>query len=378
MKPINVMVTGIGGGGVGEQTLKCLKLSKLEYNIIGCDMNRISKGFCEVDKAYIVPKATDKNYIDCILRLCRENDIKVLFYGSEPELKMFSKHRKDFKDAGVYIPLNPEKVIDICMDKKLTMDFLERNGFQTQKYWEINSEEDLKKIDIFPVVLKPSVGGGGSANTFIAQDINELSTFGKYLLNLYEQFLVQEYVGDAEHEYTVGVICNDKGKYINSIAVKKSILSGLSNKIKIPNRTGRKELGNVLAISSGVSQGEIGKFPEVTEPSRLIAEALGTTASINIQCRIHNGEMYVFEINPRISGTSSLRAMVGYNEPEMLIREKILGEQLEKNFEYTSGIIIRGLCEAYISEDFIKNKVIDIRKAINNGNNKKDKVISDE
>lgn len=364
MIPINVMVTGVGGGGVGEQTLKCLKLSKLKYRIFGCDMNRTSKGLREVDKAYIVPRASDKNYIDCILELCKKNEIKVLFYGSEPELKMFSKHRREFEDIGVYVPLNSEELIDICMDKSRTMDFLKKRGFEIQKYWEINTEEGLEKINIFPVVLKPSVGGGGSANTFIAQNEYELNAFGQYLLSLYDQFLVQEYVGDAEHEYTIGVICNDRGKYINSIAVKKSILSGLSNKIRIPNRTGRKELGEILAISSGISQGEIGRFSEVTEPSRFIAEALGATASINVQCRIQNGKMYVFEINPRISGTSSLRAMVGYNEPEMLIREKILGEQLEENFEYKSGIIMRGLCEAYISEEFMKNEVIDMKQII--------------
>lgn len=369
MKPISVMVTGVGGGGVGEQILKCLRLSKLEYYIIGCDMNRTSKGLREVDKAYIIPPASDKQYIDCVMSLCKENDIKVLFYGSEPELKMFSKHRREFEDAGIYIPLNSEELIDICMDKSRTMDFLKNQGFDTQKYWKIEYESDLDEITGFPVVLKPSVGSGGSANIFIAQNMYELKAFGAYLLNLHDQFLVQEYVGDAEHEYTVGVICNHEGRYINSIAVKKNILSGLSNKIKILNRTGRKELGDVLAISSGVSQGEIGRFPEVTESSRHIAEALGTTASINVQCRLHNGKMYVFEINPRISGTSSLRAMVGYNEPEMFIREKILGEQLEENFEYDSGVIMRGLAEAYIGEDFIKHEVIDMTQMFSKSDN---------
>lgn len=362
MKPIRVMVTGIGGGGVGEQVLKCLKLSKLEYYIVGCDMNPTSKGLQEVDKAYLVPGAKDKHYIDCILKLCKENDIEVLFYGSEPELKMLSRHRHEFESEGIYIPLNPKELIDICMDKNRTMDFLKGQGFEVQKYWEISSEKDFEYVNIFPVVLKPSVGGGGSANTFIAQDEYELKTFGKYLLSMYEQFLAQEYVGNAEQEYTLSVICNDEGRYINSIAVRKSILSGLSNKIRVANRTGRRELGEILAISSGISQGEIGRFPEVTEPGRRIAEALGTTASINIQCRIHKGKMYVFEINPRISGTSSLRAMVGYNEPEMLIREKVLGEQIEEDFEYESGIIMRGLCETYMSKAFIKNKVIDARQ----------------
>ena len=349
MKEINVMITGVGGGGVGEQILKCLRMSTLKYNIIGCDMNRNSKGLSAVDKAYLVPPANDSRYIDSILKICKENNIQVLFHGSEPEMKILSRNRQIFTDNDIYIPLNSEHVIETCMNKYLTMQFLKENGFAIQKYWEISEKKDLEKVDIFPVVLKPSVGGGGSVNTFIAQDKEELLLFGKYLLGIYDQFLAQEYVGNVNSEYTVGVIHGEGGNYINSIAVKKNILSGLSNKMRVANRTNRSELGNMLAISSGVSQGEIGRFEEVTEPCRKIAEKLKCTAAVNIQCRIHNNQMYVFEINPRISGTSSLRAMVGYNEPDILIRQHILGEKIEPDFSYRSGYIARGLSESYIS-----------------------------
>ena len=351
---INVLVTGIGGGGVGEQIMKCLRLSSLDIKIIGCDMSRSSRGLFEADKGYIVPSASASNYIDCILEICEKNDVQAVFHGSEPELLQLSKHREIFESRNSVLPLNPKRVIDICMDKNKTMNFLRDNKIgNVQRYWEITSLGDLEKVDIFPVVLKPSVGGGGSVNTIIAQDKDELAMFSKYLLKLYSQFLAQEYVGDPFHEYTAGVFCSSKGGYINSIAVKKSILSGISNKMKTPNRTGRKELGDILAISSGISQGEIGRFPEVTKISRMIAETLGATAAINVQCRIHQGKMYVFEINPRISGTSSLRALAGYNEPEMIIRERVLGETIPVDFSYKEGWIARGLCESFMSNEFM-------------------------
>lgn len=353
MSRINVMVTGVGGGGVGEQILKCLRMSSLEYNIIGCDMNRNSMGLSKADKAYLVPPASYPHYVESILQICKENAIQVLFHGSEPEMKVLSRNRQFFKDEGIFIPLNPEDVIEKCMDKYLTMRFLQESGFAIQKFWEVREENDLQKIDTFPVVLKPSVGGGGSVNTFIAQNREELELFGKYLLKIYNQFTVQEYIGKSDSEYTVGVLHASSGEYINSIAVKKNIMSGLSNKTCVPNRTGRQDLGETLAISSGISQGEIGRFEEVTAPCRKIAKKLGCTAALNIQCRIHNEQMYVFEINPRISGTSSLRAIVGYNEPDILIREKILGEEIKPDFSYKSGYIARGLSERFISHDFM-------------------------
>ncbi|MCR5251977.1 MAG: ATP-grasp domain-containing protein [Lachnospiraceae bacterium] len=353
MKELTVLITGVGGGGVGEQVLKCLKMSKLQTRIIGCDMNRTSKGLGVVDKAYIVPASSSDQYLDCIRRICKTNGVDIIFPGSEPELKVLSENRDLFEENGICLPFNSRKLISICMDKNKTMEFLRSNSIPVQKTWEIHDESGLDQIDIFPVVLKPSIGGGGSVNTFIAQDKRELKMFGTYLLDLYSVFTVQEYVGNAESEYTVGVMCGKDGRYINSIAVKKSILSGLSNRIKVPNKTGRSELGKVLAISSGISQGMIGRFPEVTVIAKRIAEKLGATAPINIQGRIHNGEFYVFEINPRISGTSPLRAIVGYNEPEMVIRDRVFGEEIESDFEYKEGVIVRGLDETFISNEFM-------------------------
>ena len=69
---INVLVTGVGGGGVGEQIMKCLRLSALDINIIGCDMSKSSMGLKEADKGYIVPPASSVDYIDCVLGICKK------------------------------------------------------------------------------------------------------------------------------------------------------------------------------------------------------------------------------------------------------------------------------------------------------------------
>lgn len=71
MSGINVMITGVGGGGVGERILKCLRMSSLDYNIIGCDMNRNSMGLSKVDRAYLVPSATSPRYVEDILQICK-------------------------------------------------------------------------------------------------------------------------------------------------------------------------------------------------------------------------------------------------------------------------------------------------------------------
>jgi carbamoyl-phosphate synthase large subunit len=125
-------------------------------------------------------------------------------------------------------------------------------------------------------------------------------------------------------------------------------MSSLSNRIKIKNRTSRKDLGEVLAISSGISQGEIGRFPEVTKFCEQLAVKMGCRYAVNVQCRLVDGVPYVFEINPRFSGTSFMRAMVGYNEPDILIKMHILNSPVEVGFTYKNGVVLRSLKETLL------------------------------
>ena len=345
---MNVLVTGVGGGGHGEQIIKALRLSSLGYRIIGTDMSPMSKGLQEVDVAEMTPPAGDSSYVDALLALCDKHDVKALFHGSEPELKVLSRNREFFERRGIFLPINPPSVIETCMDKIRTFRFLAERGFAMPQYWEIRSSDDLRRVSEMPVVIKPSVGGGGSANLFIAQSVEELYVYGEMLLKIYPEFVVQEYVGTPDHEYTVGVLYDMNGVFINSIAVRRFIMSALSNRLKVPNRTRKSELGNVLAVSSGVSQGEVGHFPNVTGPCEEMARELGACGAINIQCRLCNGRVLVFEINPRFSGTTSLRAMVGYNEPDILIRKHLLGQTIQPRFPYQSGVVLRGLSESLV------------------------------
>ena len=345
MKQITVMVTGVGGGGHGEQILKALRLAETNYQIIAGDMSQYSKGLLEADYAYILPPANDPSYLDVVLKVCKKHNVSALFHGSEPELRVMSAAQERIRSAGIFLPINPPAVISLCMNKVDTCDFLKAKGFCVSSYRRIISINDLETFDRIPAVLKPSIGGGGSANVFLAQSSEELMNFGKYMLSLYSEFIVQEYVGTPNTEFTVGVLIGMDGELLNSIAIRRDIMSSLSNRIKVPNRTGRPDLGPVLALSSGISQGEVDHYTEVTAPCEQIAMALGARAAINIQCRLIDGKVYVFEINPRFSGTTSLRAMLGYNEPDTLIRKHLFGENIRPRFSYRRGIIARGLSE---------------------------------
>lgn len=335
---------------MGEQVLKALRLAETRYDILGTDVTPYSSGLAHVDHRLLVPPATDPAYVDVLLRVCQERGIEVVFYGSEPELRQLSANRRRFEEAGVFLPIGPETLIETCLDKLRTMRTLEEAGFSVPPYRSIRSLDDLEDFHHIPAVLKPSIGGGGSAHLNLAQDRAELRACAELLLAAYDEFLVQAYVGRVEEEFTVGVLLDMDGVLLDSIAVRRDITSPLSNRIKVPNRTARAELGPVLAISSGVSQGRIGRFPEVCGRCEDIAVALGARGAVNIQCRLVEGRVVVFEINPRFSGTTSLRAMVGFNEPDVLVRRHVLGERIAARLPYREGVIVRGLTETLIAD----------------------------
>jgi carbamoyl-phosphate synthase large subunit len=140
------------------------------------------------------------------------------------------------------------------------------------------------------------------------------------------------------------------GNFIDSIALNRDLSGGISVKSMVPNRTNNKKLGPHLVISSGLSQGVIGKFSEITDQCRSIAESLKSKGALNLQCRVIDNQVYVFEINPRHSGTTSIRSMVGFNEPDLLIKRHILGQAIELDRSWPLRRIERRLIEEEVRE----------------------------
>ena len=348
MRKIRILITAIGGGTIGEQLLKVVRLSNLNFEVYGADVTKNCAHSKEVAKFFIVPLATASDYIDTLYRICIENGIEILIPGSEIELKLISERRDVFSANNIFLPINPNDVIQSFLDKEKTNAILYELGIKVPFAQTVTNAAQLLDLRDFPYVLKPKAGSSGSANTFIAQDMDELNIFAKYLLRQCNELQIQKYVGIPEEEYTVGVLLDMRGEVINSIVIRRHILSGLGLKMKVRNRTRNESFGPYLVISSGISQGEVlGRF-SLNEMCEDIASKIHACAAINIQLRLVDGEPYIFEINPRFSGTSPLRAMMGYNEVETLVRSEVLNQPVEKYFPFKTGMILRGLSEFYI------------------------------
>ena len=348
MNNTRCLVTAIGGSGYGEQILKALKLTEsIKPWILGADRNPYVHQMEWADEAIKLPSANEDHYISELLTICLNRGIQFLFHGSEAEMRVISRNRKIFEDKGINLIINSEHVIETCSDKIKTSEFLKLNGFRTPNFVLVDHLNDSVGhfIDFFPVIIKPYRDSGGSTNVFICQSRNELDSIFRYLVSSgSKNLMIQEYIGHPESEYTVGVLSDFEGNLIDSIGVQRKLRGGLNVRSRVANRIAIDKFGDELVISSGISEGLVGRFEEITKQCEEMAIALKSVTAVNFQCRVVDGVPWVFEINPRLSGTSSLRAIMGFNEPEILINS-FLFPKSQKRVQYREGMIERGLVE---------------------------------
>lgn len=362
MNKINCLVTAVSGGSVGEQIRDALELAKTPYRIITTNTDPNKAGLYFSDAGYLIPLASDANFIASLLKICRKEKIQVIIPGSTPELIALSNMRNLFEKERILVLINSKDVIDLCEDKLATMQFLKNNGLFFPKFAVLEGEYLPKGLK-FPVVVKPYKGGGGSRNVFIAQDKEDLAFYHSYYKKQDLSAIVQEYIGSAEEEYTVGTLTDFEGQLIGSMVMKREVKSDLSTRLILKDI--RRDKKEPLVLSSGFSQGFVNNYPDVQKYAEKITLILGSKGPLNIQCRKTSRRIFTMEINPRFSGTSAIRALLGFNEPDILIRKYLLGKKITK-ISYKKGLVLRDLKMRYIAFGQInrvkKNKFIENKK----------------
>jgi carbamoyl-phosphate synthase large subunit len=348
MKKVNVLVTGAGGGGIGEQVIKALRIGRNDYFIVATDIRKDSVAICLGDVFCILPPSGSSEYISELIKYCEEYNCQVAIPGSEPELIKIASNIDLFQRAGIFVPINTIDLIRLCSDKMVFNDFLRKNNFAFCDTIRIVSNLIPSNLDNFPYVLKPA-SGSGSKDVFIVQSYAEIKSILDYL-GSENNFLLQEYVGTATEEYTVGILCTPGRGYIKHIILKRDLSLGLSIKQSVLNKSGKSIFGDKLVISTGISQGEFVTNSLIDEAVMKIVKLLSPISTVNLQCRIHENKVYIFEINPRFSGTTNLRAIVGFNEPEYIINERLLILNEELNNEcWKNRKVLRGIKEFLIN-----------------------------
>ncbi len=337
-EPIPVLITGVGGRSVGHQVLQAVQLAGKRYRPVAADAAAFSYGLYGVERRYLLPPGYSPEYLDAVRRIVMKEGIVAILPGTQPEVDVLS-HNTESLGVGCHLIANPSGIVEMAKRKEILAQWLEANSIYTPRGATGEGWMNLAKECGYPLVAKPTEDTGGSRGVALLNDEEEVEI---YLQSFpAEKILFQEYVGCMNSEYTVGVMISREGKIIDSIVMHR-ILSGLSLGTK------REINGKTYALSTGYSQGHIRKHPQIQSACEELALKLGARGPLNIQLRLHHGKVYVFEVHPRFSGTSWIRAQVGFNEADTLIRNFVFGEQFARVNYQTDVAAIRAFASVIV------------------------------
>jgi Carbamoylphosphate synthase large subunit (split gene in MJ) len=320
MEPVVcVLVTGVGGRSVGHQILTALRRAKNRYRIVATDASDFSFGLYISDARYVVPPSSDPRYLPAIIEIIRRERVQVILPGTQSELQLLASNRMELETEGCIVIASSREVVDLCLNKATLYHWLSANGYGVPHSADADGWRELSATAGFPLVGKPTEDSGGSKGVALLANDEEVQQFLLDNARSNTEVVFQEYVGSAETEYTVGVLIDRDGGLIDSIVLHRNLV-GLSLGLK------RTIDGRAYALSTGYSQGFIETHPSIAAACESVAMGIGIRGPANIQLRLDKDAVKIFEVHPRFSGTSSIRAECGFNEPDVLIRNYLFGE----------------------------------------------------
>ena len=316
MKDIKVAITGVGGA-VAIGAIKALENSGLPIQFYLMCIDPRSAWLYRYPNSTISPRVDSPKYINFLLQHLKQNAIDVLIPTIDSEIELVAKHADRIREAtGCKIFVNSIESTAITQDKYQTYEFLMSEDFSTPRTYLFDEYFETSEIQ-FPCLLKPK-RGAGSKGISLVQTVAELEYFQRD-----SNYIIQEFISGDFQELTCGVYLSSSEEVMG--------VSVLSRELRNGSTMFAERIIN-LDIEAEVIQ---------------IAQAL-KTRYLNVQAKYDGKRLYVFELNGRLSGTTSIVSRI-FNAPAMFIREEVLHEPISRVESNETFIALRYQDEIFIN-----------------------------
>lgn len=321
--PIHVLVTGVGAI-IGQGIVRSLRASGHPVKVIGLDRSARPPGpdWCDVFVQKPICDERSDGYRDFWQNLIRKESIDLVLPGLEVDMLFLDGQREMFeKEHGACVlALNHSALIALTGDKWLMHLFLEDHGLSAiPTMIDASWDDALATLGAAPILLKPRQGNGSRGIV----RLHDREDFAYWTRKTAEPWMLQRIVGSEHEEYTVGSFGLGDGQAVAPIIMRRRL-----------SAAGNTQQAEV--VNHPLLQAKVAAFNALLKP-------IGPT---NYQFRVHDGEAYLLEVNPRFSSSNSLRTGFGYNEAQMALEYFVLN-RLPQPPEIRHGIGWR------YSEDYI-------------------------
>ena len=256
----------------------------MESIMYNCNPETVSTDYDTSDILYFEP--IDFERVRSVIELENPDGIIVHFGGQTP-LKL----AKGLTKIGANISGTTAKVIDLAEDRELFSDFIEDLGLKQPDNGIAFAKDEAIPIANrigYPVLVRPSFVLGGRGMKTVFND-TELKLYMDEAVSVSNDapVLIDKFLDNAI-ELDVDAICDGKDVYIGSIMqhIEEAGIHSGDSACSLPP----------ISISQELQE-------DIKEQTAKIALNIGVIGLLNIQYAIHNGSIYLIEVNPRASRT---------------------------------------------------------------------------
>jgi carbamoyl-phosphate synthase large subunit len=350
--PYTIAVTAVGGG-VGQSVLRALRLSSLPLRTIGLDVNPWSAGLYSCDKGYTVPHSGDPSFVDRLLETLHQEKVKIVIPGSDPEVTVISMARERFTASGIFPVTGSAEAVRLCRDKLAGYRFFKERGIPFARTASASEAAALADEVGFPLIVKP-VGGSASRGIAIAFSKKQLDEQLKGDNKIVQEYLIPERWRKKQHKLT------RQDVYEGFVILQTDEISIQIVYDHEGNLLGKFTSCNVLrdGVPMLIDPMTVPQAETIAlKMASLLAEK-GLVGPCNLQCKMTELGPVFFEMNPRFTGITAVRAAMGFNEVEAILRRVLLDEPLDevkKRLKVPDDLV----CSRYITEAVIPRQELE-------------------
>ncbi len=273
-----------------------------DYNI------KLSPACFVSDKAFELPLVTEENYLELLIDLCINNDIKLIIPTIDTELLLLAENVDALLKNNIIPVISSIEFVNICRNKRETNSFFLKNNIPVAKEYKKN---DYK----LPLFIKP-FSGSRSIDTYIIKEEKDLTEYHFNNKNL--MFL--EYLDHEKFEEFTCDLYYDKNSNLKCIVPRK----------RLETRDGE--------VSKGLTRkNELMDFIKVH--LNHIEGARGCLTSQFFKNK-ETKEIYGIEINARFGGGFPLSYLAGANYCKWIIEEYLFNKDIEYYDDWENNLLM--------------------------------------
>lgn len=321
LKQITVGICSIGSG-VGQSVVDSCRLSSLCTRTIGLGNNPLAYGLYECEDHAYLPSYYDPDYIDGLLSVCSSKAIDILVPGHDDEALVLSDNIEKFAALGVEVIVSGADLIRVCRAKETMAEsfptiadlFVKSFTLDEAREFAVRGELEL------PLLAKPRDGYASKGIVIV----NSECDLDKIDDTLILQELAIPHVGDPYYSNYVKSLLKGSNFQVAEISVQ--LLADKEGQIRAQCATYNK-LNNGIPIEILPYENSI--VNSAIERLVPLLQLKGLKGPINIQGRLTDRGFKIFEINPRFTGITGLRAVMGFNEVDACLRHWGFNESMK-------------------------------------------------